>query len=315
MGLMNNANKLVDAAMGKDHSGTTLQDFLAKFNSPEGRFVDSIDPKSTFDVYVKFYPTLEPTEEEKKNYNSIGNSVTRALGTAATGALKTAGNAITGGLLGSLMNDSSVEDAHKNFPYAGQHTFMEYLLEANLVVGGENWFSNQSQLPLELSLGPYVQEVTIPQMQLAEGSKASTLLGDFPINGQFIKTDTNDLMMTVINTKASLHERIFYPWMREVTLPYWSYASQPYTTATITIDFSKHNDCRYVFCGCRPKQIMSLQGKQDQTSAENLTRQITFMFDFMLVQSDLKVSESWSDKLLNTAKPILNSAAHALNLG
>ena len=142
MGLMNIANKLVDAAMGKDHSGTTLQDFLAKFNSPEGKFVDSIDPKSTFDVYIKFYPTLEPTEEKKKSYNSIGNSVTRALGTAATGALKTAGNAITGGLLGSLMNDSSVEDAHKNFTYAGQHTFMEYLLEANLIVGGENWFSN-----------------------------------------------------------------------------------------------------------------------------------------------------------------------------
>ena len=309
MGLMNNANKLVDAAMGKEHSGTTLQDFLAKFNSPEGKFVDSIDPKSTFDVYVKFYPTLESEKQ------STGAAVINALGTAATGALKTAGNAITGGLLGSFMNSGSVKDAHDKFKYAGQHTFMEYLLEANLVVGGENWFSNQSILPLELSLGPYVQEVTIPQMQLAEGSKASTLLGDFPINGQFIKTDTNDLMMTVINTKASLHERIFYPWMREVTLPYWSYTSQPYTTATITIDFSKHNDCRYVFCGCRPKQIMSLQGKQDQTSAENLTRQITFMFDFMLVQSDLKVSESWSDKLLNTAKPILNSAAHALNLG
>lgn len=309
MGLMNNANKLVDAAIGKEHSGTTLQDFLAKFNSPEGKFVDSIDPKSTFDVYVKFYPTLESEKQ------STGAAVINALGTAATGALKTTGNAITGGLLGSFMNSGSVKDAHDKFKYAGQHTFMEYLLEANLVVGGENWFSNQSILPLELSLGPYVQEVTIPQMQLAEGSKASTLLGDFPINGQFIKTDTNDLMMTVINTKASLHERIFYPWMREVTLPYWSYASQPYTTATITIDFSKHNDCRYVFCGCRPKQIMSLQGKQDQTSAENLTRQITFMFDFMLVQSDLKVSESWSDKLLNTAKPILNSAAHALNLG
>ena len=309
MGLMNIANKLVDAAMEKEHSGTTLQDFLAKFNSPEGKFVDSIDPKSTFDVYVKFYPTLESEKQ------STGAAVINALGTAATGALKTAGNAITGGLLGSFMNSGSVKDAHDKFKYAGQHTFMEYLLEANLVVGGENWFSNQSILPLELSLGPYVQEVTIPQMQLAEGSKASTLLGDFPINGQFIKTDTNDLMMTVINTKASLHERIFYAWMREVTLPYWSYASQPYTTATITIDFSKHNDCRYVFCGCRPKQIMSLQGKQDQTSAENLTRQITFMFDFMLVQSDLKVSESWSDKLLNTAKPILNSAAHALNLG
>lgn len=309
MGFLGNSlGDIANAALGQS-SGTNLQSFLSKFYSPEGKFVDSIDPKSTFDVYVKFYPTLESEKQ------STRAAVINALGTAATGALKTAGNAITGGLLGSFMNSGSVKDAHDKFEYAGQHTFMEYLLEANLVVGGENWFSNQSILPLELSLGPYVQEVTIPQMQLAEGSKANTLLGDFPINGQFIKTDTNDLMMTVINTKASLHERIFYPWMREVTLPYWNYASQPYTTATITVDFSKHNDCRYVFCGCRPKQIMSLQGKQDQTSAENLTRQITFMFDFMLVQSDLKVSESWSDKLLNTTKPILNSAAHALNLG
>ena len=308
MGLMNNANKLVDAAMGKEHSGTTLQDFLAKFNSPEGKFVDSIDPKSTFDVYVKFYPTLESEKQ------STGAAVINALGTAATGALKTAGNAITGGFLGSFMNDGSVEDAHKNFTYAGQHTFMEYLLEANLVVGGENWFSNQSILPLELSLGPYVQEVTIPHVTVNDNGKMTTLLGEFPINGTYVKPDNHQLIMQIVNTKAALHERIFYPWLREVTLPYWSYASQPYTTATITIDFTKHNDCKYVFCGCRPQQIYSLQGKQDTSSADNLTRQVTFIFDFMFIHSDLTVSEKWYDKLLNTAKPILNSAAHALNL-
>ena len=44
MSLMNNANKLVDAAIGKDHSGTTLEDFLSKFNSPEGKFVDTAMP-------------------------------------------------------------------------------------------------------------------------------------------------------------------------------------------------------------------------------------------------------------------------------
>ena len=305
---MNNANKLVDAAMGKEHSGTTLQDFLAKFNSPEGKFVDSIDPKSTFDVYVKFYPTLESEKQ------STGAAVINALGTAATGALKTAGNAITGGLLGSFMNSGSVKDAHDTFKYAGQHTFMEYLLEANLVVGGENWFSNQSILPLELSLGPYVQEVTIPHVTVNDNGKMTTLLGEFPINGTYVKPDNHQLIMQIVNTKAALHERIFYPWLREVTLPYWSYASQPYTTATITIDFTKHNDCKYVFCGCRPQQIYSLQGKQDTSSADNLTRQVTFIFDFMFIHSDLTVSEEWYDKLLNTAKPIINSAAHALNL-
>ena len=315
MGLMNNANKLVDAAMGKDHSGTTLQDFLAKFNSPEGKFVDSIDPKSTFDVYIKFYPTLEPTEEEKKNYNSIGNSVIRALGTAATGALKTAENAITGGLLGSLMNDGSVEDAHKNFTYAGQHTFMEYLLEANLVVGGENWFSNQSILPLELSLGPYVQEVTLPNIKVKSEQKSVTAIGEFPVNGTYVQPETNELIMQIVNTKAALHERIFYPWMREVTAPFWSYTSQPYTTADITIDFTKHNDTKYVFYGCRPTQIYSLQGNQDTSSADNLKRQVVFVFDLMTVQSDkLKTSESWDEKLLGTGKALAGSAMHALNI-
>ena len=308
MGLMNNANKLVDAAIGKEHSGTTLQDFLAKFNSPEGKFVDSIDPKSTFDVYVKFYPTLESEKQ------STGAAVINALGTAATGALKTAGNAITGGLLGSFMNSGSVKDAHDKFKYTGQHTFMEYLLEANLVVGGENWFSNQSQLPLELTLGPYVQEVTLPNINVKSEQKSITSIGEFPVNGTYVQPETNELTMQIVNTKASLHERIFYPWMKEVTLPWWSYNSQPYTTATITIDFTKHNDCKYVFCGCRPRQIYSLQGKQDQSSADNLIRQVLFIFDYMYIDSQLKTSESWSEKLLNTTKPILNSAAHALNL-
>ena len=113
MGKKNNTNKLVDAAMGKEHSGTTLQDFLAKFNSPEGKFVDSIDPKSTFDVYIKFYPTLE---SEKM---STGAAVVNTLGTAATGALNTAGNAVTGGLLGSFMNNGSVIDAHDKFSTVG----------------------------------------------------------------------------------------------------------------------------------------------------------------------------------------------------
>jgi hypothetical protein len=61
--------------------------------------------------------------------------------------------------------------------------------------------------------------------------------------------------MDIINTKLPLIERIFYPWLREVTLPYWSYNTQPYTTATITIDFSKHMDIQYVFYGCRPSNL------------------------------------------------------------
>ena len=46
-----------------------------------------------------------------------------------------------------------------------------------------------------------------------------------------------------------------------------------------------------------------------------MKRQVLFIFDYMYIDSGLKTSESWSEKLLNTAKPILNSAAHAINLG
>ena len=61
--------------------------------------------------------------------------------------------------------------------------------------------------------------------------------------------------MKIVNTRVPLLERLFYPWLREISLPYWSYATQPYTTATVTVDLTKHNDVKYVFVGCRPQKI------------------------------------------------------------
>jgi hypothetical protein len=89
-------------------------------------------------------------------------------------------------------------------------------------------------------------------MVMPEAGKVPTLFGEFPVNNLYIKPDNNTLTMSILNTKTSIHDFIFYPWMREVTLPFWVYDSQPYTTATITIKFDKHCNSRYVFCGCRP---------------------------------------------------------------
>jgi hypothetical protein len=50
-------------------------------------------------------------------------------------------------------------------------------------------------------------------------------MGTFPTNGNIVKPTSNSFQMTIVNTKAPLLERLFYPWMREVTLPYWSYDS------------------------------------------------------------------------------------------
>lgn len=58
--------------------------------------------------------------------------------------------------------------------------------------------------------------------------------------------------MNFINTKAPLMERVFYPWLKETTLPFWSYDTQPYTTANVIVDFNKHADLKYLFVGSRP---------------------------------------------------------------
>jgi len=119
--------------------------------------------------------------------------------------------------------------------------------------------------------------------------------------------------MNVITTRGSLHERIFYPWMREVTLPYWSYESQPYTTATVTVDFTKHNDVKYVFLGCRPDSIYSMQAMQSPDSS-NLTRQVTFIYDAMFVISKLKKVDNATSKLAGAAGSLLGGVGKALNI-
>lgn len=50
-------------------------------------------------------------------------------------------------------------------------------------------------------------------------------VGKFPTTGTFCFPDSNTLQLTLINTVVPLAERIFYPWMKEVTLPYWMYDS------------------------------------------------------------------------------------------
>lgn len=306
---------VVGSAFGGS-SGTTLQDFLSKFSSSEGKWIDQIDPFSTFDVSIKFYPCdQQDKKQEKKSFlDSLADS---AIG-AAKSAVKSAVNNATGGLIGSLMNGQvKIADKKNEFAKKAQtHTFLEYLAAANLLVGADDWIgekAGQAVCPLEIQLGLYCQEATIPNFEIPQSETASVnQFAEFPINGMFVKTDSNVLQLKILNTKVPLHERIFYPWMREVTLPYWSYDSQPYTTAKITIDFTKHSDIKYVFCGCRPTKIMMQQATQD-ASSQNITRDVSFLFDYMFVTSSLTNCESIKDKLLSSGKTLFNAASTMLN--
>lgn len=311
MGAIGNIiGKAVDAATGSS-SGTTLQDFLSHFSSSEGKWINTIDPFATFDVRIKFYPTIDPAKEDKEWYEALGDSLLNS----AQSAVNNLANNVTGGLLGSIMNSQvDIMEKHNEFS-SGKTTFLEYLAAANLLVGQEDWVgekAGQTVSPLELQLGLYCQEVVLPNIEVPNGGTSTNALGEFPINGLFVKTDSNVVQLKIVNTKVPLHERIFYPWMREVTLPYWSYDSQPYTTATITVDFTKHNDIQYVFCGCRPQRINMQQASQE-ASSPNLIRDVSFIFDYMFINSTLTNIESVADKLLSTGKALMNGAAKLVN--
>lgn len=310
MGAIGNViGKAVDAVTDT-HRGTTLQDFLAQFSSSDGVLVKTIDPYASFDVSIKFYPSPS-WSKTKENKDWLGR-LTDSLASSAKSAVKNAANNLTGGLIGSLMNSKvDVMKLHNdNKDRNGYTTFLEYLAAANLLVGQEDWIgekAGQAVSPLELQLGPYCQAITLPNMEVTQSGTSTTALGEFPINGTFVKVDTNLLLIKIINTRVPLHERIFYPWMRETVLPFWSYNTQPYTTATVTVDFTEHNDVKYVFYGCRPSRIMMQQATQ-QADDSNLTRDVSLLFDCMFIESNLDVAESFTSKLLSTGKTLLNSA-------
>lgn len=106
-------------------------------------------------------------------------------------------------------------------------------------------------------------------------------------------------------------ERIFYPWLKETTLPFWSYDTQPYTTANVTIDFSKHADFKYLFVGCRPQNIETMTPSNE---LGNPTRQVTFVFDHMFVLSRFDNTDSVGDMFKGVGKALLGSAGTTLGL-
>lgn len=310
--LGNVINNAVGAVTGTS-GGTTLQDFLSRFGSAEGKWINTLDPLNTFDLNFKFYPAPTPKKQKDKSLlQKLGSSL---VGSAKS-AVKEGLNSLTGGLLGSFMNGKvDIMKKKKEFEKVGEETFLEWLAAANLLVGAEDWIgenAGQAVRPLEIQLGLYCQDITIPNLRMVDGGKVTTQLGEFPVNGNYILPDSNHLQFTFVNTKVPIMERIFYPWMREVTLPYWSYKTQPYTTATITVDFTKHNDIKYMFFGARPSQINTQQAHQDP-SGDNLKRQVTMMFDYMIVTSSLKNTESIKEKLLGSGKALFNSASKLVN--
>lgn len=324
MGVLDTAaSKAVDAATGATH-GTTLEEFLSKFSSKAGVFVDTIDPLHTFEVEFKFFPTdsaahegiVKPASDNRSLLQKIGAS----LAESGLNALNNAADSLTGGMLGAIMNSKKPKlMTLKNSSMKPDSTFMKYVAEGNLLVNSNNYIQqalgmssgSDSSNQLILSLGFYIQNVTIPKLQIKEGQTIDTLTGTFSIPGNVIQPDSNTFILSIINTKVPLIDRVFYPWMREVTLPYWSYSSCPYTTATVKIDMTKHADFSYVFYGCRPSAIQTEQPTQEPD--QTITRDVTFQFDHMTIQSSLTAADDWLSKLIGVGASLASSAGNLIS--
>ena len=169
-------NTTVDAATGTAHH-TTLEDFLNKFNSSAGKYVETIDPLTTFDVVFKFFPN--DSTSNKKNLAGILKDV-------GLGMLENLADNAIGGLYSSISNGNSSANFDSLRAKCNRDcSFINYLYKANLLDG--DMLNNT----LELSLGEYIQEVTIPHLTIPENSRTTTLIGEFPVNGMYVKPDNN----------------------------------------------------------------------------------------------------------------------------
>lgn len=330
----NGVNQLVNSVSGKDSDysyTTTLEDFLTKFGSAEQKYVDTLDPLRTFEIKFRFFPSgdefAEGTAASTSFLNQLGSTI-RNVANNVTGGL-------AGSLLN--MNSEEWAETRAKFidaekindeKYKLNNTLLEYIMFSNMLAspnastasssvdaGIQNFTSGftgkpstssssnegnkiSTTRPLEIQLGMYVQNITVPKLTMSGAEEINHVFGKTVLPGNVVVSDNNTLAMDILNTRAPLMERIFYPWMKEITLPYWSYKSQPYTTADITIDFSEHCDLKYKFVGCRPSTIGTMQPTQDPS--DELTRQIIFNFDYMFVMSKVKTHDDIVDTLLDT---------------
>ena len=293
----------VKAATGS--SSTGLKDFLSNFSANGGEWVKQIDPLNTFELTFKFHPNKSDIGEEAEKKSAIAKIGESLLNTGID-KLKNAANNLTGGLASNLMErDNTVKKKRKEHASDGHKlSFVKFLVEGQTL-------KFEDAVQYVLNLGLYCQDITIPSISVPDTGTVTNSIAILPTNGTIVTPDSNKIVLNILNTKLPLVERLFYPWMKEVDLPYWSYESQPYTTADVTVDFSKHADVKYHFFGCRPVTFNTLQASQQNFEVK---RQVTLMFDFMSIDSKLRNMESAGSKLGSAAMSMLGSGAKMIKL-
>ena len=265
----------------------SLEAFLNNFNSVDGKYLYTIDPLKTFDVNIIFDSECISEGSADNSGGSIG-----PLGNK----ISNLANNITGGLFGKALNSSksSMSSGYSDIPS----------------IAAASLFSDGNCTSMNLRY--FVQKVTLPNLKIQDGEVSETLFGNLQTHKMAVEPDSKTFTMSILNTKVSLIDRIFYPWMREISYPYWSYNKIPYSTARIEIDMREHNDICYVFLGSRPTTIHSINPTNMLDTT--MERDVVFTFDFMYIKSKGENIESVKDTIMNTGKSIVNKAASMIGL-
>ena len=259
----------------------SLESFLNKFNSPDGKYAYTIDPYKYFNATIKF--------DNGGNVNGGPSALQHGIESIL--------NNVTAGIYSRVRNTS------KSTISQNGHGSIQDVVNGSLI-------EDESNGALDVTY--FAQSGTLPSITVPSDTVANTVVGDYTTHKMIVQPSTHEFSLDILNTKVSLLDRVFYPWMKEISYPYWSYQEQPYTTATVTISFIAHNDIAYVFLGSRPIGIDTIQPTNQLDT--NMTRKVTFAFDFMYIASTGKNSEDIKDTIKNIGKTIVNTAAATIGL-
>lgn len=283
-----------------------LEGFYNQFSGLSQNLPDVIDPLNTFECSFTFSPSVQVAKDVTKIYTQeikrtvdfnpqyIGDKISdEEITNTKTQKIK------DGTIIGKLLTDLKFKDIQCDVDYVDISKLIQYKkldesadiqydssIEANIEITKEKIEEVRREniyKDFYINLGIYIQRVSLPNIQIDGGEDVQSMIGKFPIPGKIVQPSDNTFSMDIINIKSPIIENIFYPWMRETTLPEWQYSSQPFTTALISFDFTEHCNIRYYFAGCRPTHIQLIQ--PDQSPVQNLTRNVQFTFDYMTIDT------------------------------
>ena len=134
----------------------------------------------------------------------------------------------------------------------------------------------------------FIQNIQIPDFDsFAPEEPKDTYFGPVSNTGIYIKPTSNTFSVDFLSTEFSLHEHVFYYWLKETTANEWRYDERPFTKCILRIGFfdsdKKKKLFDYVLKNVYPISIETLKPSHD--GAEKVTRTVTFAFDCMYVNS------------------------------